>query len=58
MEPELILALIIAVFFLGRALFLWYFKVNDIIKNQNEQNRLLRKIAGEPELIEDKKGDA
>ena len=33
-----------------RPLNLWYWKVNERLDNQKEQNRLLRKIAGEPEI--------
>lgn len=36
------------VFFVGRMIALWYYKIDDRITQQHETNRLLRKLAGEP----------
>lgn len=43
----------IGLFFLSRWVNLWYWKVNDFQKGQQEQIRLLKKIAGEEETKED-----
>ena len=43
--------LFIIIFLIFREVNLWYFRINEHIKNQQEQIRLLRKIAGEPEPI-------
>lgn len=43
------LAVFIIVFFISREINLWYWRINDSIKNQEEQIRLLKKIAEEPE---------
>lgn len=43
----IILAASIGLFFLSRWINLWYWKVNDFQKGQQEQIRLLKKIAGE-----------
>ena len=42
----------IALFFASRWLNLWYWKINDFKKYQEEQIRLLKKIAGEPDKEE------
>jgi len=44
----LIIAIIL--FFIGQRVALWYFKIDDIITQQHETNRLLRKLAGEPTI--------
>ena len=36
--------IIIALFFTLRELFLWYYKINEIVYNQKNTNRLLQKI--------------
>jgi len=53
---QLILAVLVAtlVFLLFRELWCWYTKQTEIVKNQNEIIRLLKKIAGEEEVKEDK----
>ncbi len=43
------IAILIIVFFISREINLWYWKINEFRKGQDEQTRLLRKIAGEPE---------
>lgn len=45
----LLILLFIALLFLCRELFCWYWKVNERISNQKEIIRLLRKLAGEDE---------
>jgi len=40
---------VIIVFVLLRSFVLWYYKVDIRIKLMEEQNRLLRKLANEPE---------
>lgn len=47
-------AILIVAFFALRDVYLWYTKTNEIINNQNETNRLLRKLAGEQEPEENK----
>lgn len=47
--------IIIVLFLALRALMLWYWKVNILIENQEEQIRLLKKIAGEKEIISKEK---
>ncbi len=42
-------------FFVLRGVNLWYWKINDLKKDQEEQIRLLKKIAGEEP--EDKSND-
>lgn len=42
------------VFIILREVFLWYWRIPTLIKNREEQNRLLRKIAGEDPLEEKK----
>ena len=44
---------IIFLLFVFREVNLWYFRINESIKNQEEQIRLLKKIAGEPAEIPD-----
>lgn len=41
------IAVLVIVFFISREINFWYWKINDSIKNQEEQIRLLKKIAGE-----------
>lgn len=43
----------IGAFWIFREVVCWYWKINEAIKNQKEQIRLLRKIAGEPEIKEE-----
>ncbi|WP_229738780.1 hypothetical protein [Parapedobacter pyrenivorans] len=43
--PLVVLAFSILLFFAIRGVFLWYWKVDIILKNQEETNRLLRGIA-------------
>lgn len=38
------LVIFIAVFFLFRALLLWYWRNNDMVKNQEEKTQLLRNV--------------
>lgn len=44
--PELIISLIVAVglFFALRELFCWYYKINQLVKLQKENNAILRSI--------------
>ena len=37
------------VFLALREVYCWYFKLNDILREQRETNRLLRKLTGERE---------
>jgi hypothetical protein len=41
-----VLIISIAIFFAIRGILLWYWKVDAILKNQEETNRLLKVIAG------------
>jgi len=50
MELVVILAVIAIIFFALRVLILWYYKIDERITQQHETNRLLRKLAGEPEI--------
>lgn len=43
----------VALFFALRWVNLWYWKINDFKEGQEEQIRLLKKIAGEEEIKED-----
>lgn len=55
MNYLLLILTIIALFLVFRNINLWYFRINEIISNQQETNRLLRKIAGESEnMVETK----
>lgn len=45
-EIVIALILIILFFLLLRSVNLWYWKINTLIKNQEETNKLLQKIAG------------
>lgn len=45
----IVLAVLLIVFFVSREINFWYWRINDSIKNQEEQIRLLKKIAGEKE---------
>ena len=47
-----IVAVVIGLFFLFRAVLLWYWKVDVTIKNQVEIIRLLKKIAGDEDVPE------
>lgn len=38
------------VFFIGRLLVLWYYKIDERLAQMHETNRLLRKLAGEEEV--------
>jgi len=40
----------IFIFIIGRVVALWYYKIDERIVQQHETNRLLRKLAGEPEI--------
>ena len=51
----LALVLFVCILLLCRELTCWYLKINIRIDQQNETNRLLRKIAGEPELSKENK---
>jgi len=44
------LAILLIVFMFLRNVFLWYWKVNDIVKNQEQTNRLLTSILRELEI--------
>ncbi|MBS1520698.1 MAG: hypothetical protein JST50_06870 [Bacteroidetes bacterium] len=55
----LLIATLIAIvlFFITRELFLWYWKVNEMVSNQQkqiklseEQNKLLRQLTGSPDI--------
>ncbi|SKB38118.1 hypothetical protein SAMN05660226_01040 [Parapedobacter luteus] len=48
-----ILAISIAVFFAIRGILLWYWKVDTLVKNQEEANQILRSIARMLELREE-----
>lgn len=48
-----VLAGFVVLFFVIRELMLWYWKVNTMVQNQQEQIRLLKKIAGENEQEEE-----
>lgn len=48
------IAVLVIVFFVSREINSWYWRLNDSIKNQEEQIRLLKKIAGEKETEDDK----
>ena len=41
------IAILILIIFLSREFNIWYLRINDFIKNQEEQIRLLKKIAEE-----------
>ena len=41
------LAVLIIIFFASRKINFWYWRITDSIQNQEEQIRLLKKIAGE-----------
>ncbi len=41
------IAVLIIVLFISREINLWFFRINDFIKNQEEQTRLLKKMSGE-----------
>ena len=47
METIVIIGIAIVVFIALREVFCWYYKINETIKLQKEQIRLLLKIAGE-----------
>lgn len=54
-DPGLLLFLgycviVIVIFLLMREITLWYFRVNEQIRNQQEIIRLLRRISGEDKL--------
>lgn len=44
-------------FFFIRGVLLWYWKVNDIVKNQEETNQLLRSIVRNMESKDDYKSN-
>lgn len=48
-----VFAIAVGLFLLFRGVVLWYWKVNDIVKNQEETNRLLKSIARSLESKED-----
>ena len=43
----------VIIFLLSRKVNMWYWKINEFKKSQEEQIRLLKKIAGEKESEED-----
>jgi len=43
----IVIAVLIIVFFVSREINIWYWKINEFKKSQDEQIRLLKKIAGE-----------
>lgn len=49
------LAITIGLFFLFRGIMLWYWKVDKIVQNQEETNRLLKSIARTLESKDDHK---
>lgn len=42
----------IVLFFVSRPINLWYWRIDDSIKNQEDQIRLLKKLAGEEVITE------
>lgn len=48
------LAIFVGLFFLFRGIMLWYWRVNDVVKNQEETNQLLRDVV---KNLESKKKD-
>lgn len=52
-DPSMLLGIlvicIIVIAFIRNAV-LWYYKIDERITQQHETNRLLRKLAGEPEI--------
>lgn len=48
-----LLFVVTPLFFLSRFINLWYWKIDDFKKGQEEQIRLLKKIAGEEEQRDD-----
>jgi hypothetical protein len=46
LSTALIAVILIAVFLIGRQFFTWYWKINKIIENQEEQIHYLKIIAG------------
>lgn len=57
-SPLVFLFILVVLFFIFREVVNWFWKINEQIKLQKETNRLLRKIAGEPELEEEKKNES
>lgn len=51
MEGLLYIGIVVALFLVGRAVTLWYFRVDDIIKNQQRTNDLLEQIVANQEDI-------
>lgn len=52
-----VLLLAIAVFFATRGLFLWYWKIDVMVKNQTEQTKILQGILRKLESWNDNKDD-
>jgi hypothetical protein len=48
------LAIFIGLFFLFRGILLWYWRVNDVTKNHDERNQLLRSVVRDLESRDDK----
>lgn len=53
----LVLIVIGVLWYALREIVCWYYKINERIDLQKETNRLLRKMVGEPELLEEKKSE-
>lgn len=49
-----VFAIAVGLFLLFRGVILWYWKVNDIVKNQEETNRLLKSIVRNLESKDDR----
>lgn len=53
MESLFYIAIVIFVFLVGREVTLWYFRIPEMIKNQQKTNELLERIATNQEMIYD-----
>lgn len=53
--PEMVLyfGLVILLLFVLRFVNLWYWKIDIMVKNQEEQIRLLKKAVGEKEIVKE-----
>lgn len=51
------LAFAFAIFFLPRGIIVWYFKIDEIVNNLNEQIRIMKAILDRMEKKEDNSGE-
>lgn len=51
MEGLIYIAVVVFLFLIGRAVTLWYFRIDDMIKNQQRTNDLLEQIVANQEDI-------